>query len=90
MSVRFEEPAHHALRSAESLTEFTTALRARPGRWALLGQYGTPGVASTVAYDIRKGLMPAFAGGGFEAEARSMLGEYRVYVRYVGQAGGAR
>ncbi|MGW4222933.1 hypothetical protein ACWEG1_05700 [Streptomyces bauhiniae] len=83
-AIRFEEPAPLALRRPESLTAFATALQQRPNTWALLGKYGSPNVARQTAYTIRHSLLPAFAGGGYEAEARTMLGEYRVYVRYTG------
>ena len=85
--VRFESPAHDALRRPESLHAFIGALRARPGEWALLGQYGTAGTMRQAAYEVRQGLNLAFAGGGFEAQSRTMFGEHRVYVRFVG--GGA-
>ena len=87
MSIRFEAPAHHALRYPESLAAFAAALQDRSGEWALLGRYGTAGSMRQAAYEVRHGLRPAFVGGGFEAESRTMFGEHRVYVRYVG--GGA-
>lgn len=89
MTVRFDEPAHDALRTSDALAAFTAALRSRPGQWALLGRYRTPGVMRQTAYEIRHGHVKAFSEGGFEAEAHSMLGEYRVYVRYVGKGGAA-
>lgn len=82
--IRFEAPAHHAIRSSESLAAFAAALQGRAGAWALLGKYGTSGTARQAAYEVRRGLKPAFECGRFEAEARTMCGEYRVYVRYVG------
>ncbi|MFF9205103.1 hypothetical protein ACF1AE_25445 [Streptomyces sp. NPDC014986] len=90
MKIRFEEPAHHALRADQSIADFVAALRARPGQWALFGQYGTPGTMRQAAYEIRHGFAKGFAAAQFEAESRSMLGEYRVYVRYVGETGGDR
>jgi len=93
VTVRFEDPAHLAHRTVADIAVFIAALRARPGQWALLGKFSTPHVMRQAAYEIRhgtdKGFAKAFAAGGFEAEARSMLGEYRVYVRYVGETGGA-
>lgn len=88
VTVRFEEPACEPVRRVESRQVFADALRARPGEWALLGKYSTPGTMRQEAYRIRRALDPKdqpFApAGSFEADARSMLGEYRVYVRYVG------
>lgn len=86
IAVRFEEPAPHPLCRAESLTAFAAALRERPRVWALLGKYGTPGMAGQTAYLIRRSLKPGFTDGGYEAESRTLFGEYRVYARYVGGA----
>jgi hypothetical protein len=88
VAVRFEEPAHEPPRRVESRQVFADLLRARPGGWALLGKYATSGTARQSAYAVRNALDPKdqpFAPAGtFEAEARTMLGEHRVYVRYVG------
>lgn len=81
--IRFEEPAHDAYR--QSVAAFTAALRNKPGQWALFGKYTTAGSMRQGAYEIRHGIRPHFQGGGFQAEARTMLGEFRVYARYVGE-----
>ncbi|MFD0052981.1 hypothetical protein ACFVHR_04555 [Streptomyces sp. NPDC127168] len=83
-AIRFEEPAHQAMRSDASLTALIEALRTRPGTWALLGQYSTPGTMRQTAYEIRHGLRRHFAQGQFETESQTMFGEYRVYIRYSG------
>ncbi|MES9522397.1 hypothetical protein [Streptomyces capoamus] len=82
--IRFEEPAYQALRSDESLDALVNALKARPGKWALLGRYDTSGVMRQTAYEIRRGLRRHFSDGRFETESQTMLGEHRVYIRYVG------
>ena len=88
ITVRFDEPAYEPPRRVESRQAFADALRARPGEWALLGKYDTPGVMRQEAYAIRHVLDPKdqpFApAGSFEAISRSMCGEHRIYVRYVG------
>lgn len=88
ITVRFEEPAYEPFRRVESRRVFADQLRARPGGWALLGGYATSGTARQSAYEVRNALDPKdqpFApAGAFEAEARTMFGEHRVYVRYVG------
>lgn len=86
-TIRFEAPAPHPPRFAESLAAVAAALRARPGEWALLGRYSTSGAARQTAYEIRHGLHHAFTEGGFEAQAKTLCGEYRVYVRYAGGEG---
>jgi hypothetical protein len=92
IAIRFEEPANEPPRRVESRQMFADALRARPGQWALLGKHATSGTGRQSAYEIRNAIEPKdqpFApAGSFEAEARTMLGEHRVYVRYAG--GGAR
>lgn len=88
IAVRFESPAYEPFRRVESRQVFADALRARPGEWALLGKYSTPGVMRQEAYHVRQALdpkdQPFTPAGAFEAESQSMCGEYRVYVRYVG------
>lgn len=84
-SLRFESPAPQPPRLPESLTAVAAALRTRPGEWALLGRYGTSGMARQTAYEIRHGHLPAFR-GGFEAQAKTLFGEYRVYARHTGGA----
>lgn len=92
LEIRFEEPAAPILRSDESIAAFVAALQARPGDWALFGSESSPGCAGQRAYEIRHALRgggtrhfgPA---GAFDATAKTVIGEHRVYVRYVGRAG---
>lgn len=85
ITIRFEAPAPLVLRRSESLLEFAAALRERPAEWALFGRYATAGTARQGAYEIRRGMREAFRpAGAFEAESRTLCGEHRVYVRYVG------
>ncbi|MFJ5532380.1 hypothetical protein [Streptomyces sp. NPDC093261] len=92
MRVRFESLAPMAPRAREKRAAFADALRKRPGDWALLGQHADGTQARYDAYQIRNaelGRNEAFApAGSFEAEARTLMGEARVYVRYVGGGGG--
>lgn len=96
MEIRFESPTPPVLRSEESLMAFALALRSRPGEWALLGALSSANYARQRAYEIRNamqgGAAPFFGpAGAFEAQSRSLLGECRVYVRFVGTAqGGTR
>ncbi|MFE7972957.1 hypothetical protein [Streptomyces shenzhenensis] len=91
VTICFVEPAHDALRTPESRRAFAAALRSRPGVWALLGKYPTPGTMRQAAYEIRhasnrRTAQPFAPAGSFEAVSQSLGGEYRVYVRYVGGA----
>lgn len=65
----------------EIYREFTEALRAHPGQWAVYPRrLSSPSVASSTANAIRSGRVKAFAPAGqFEAAARKET----VYVRYV-------
>ncbi|WP_063735581.1 hypothetical protein [Streptomyces sp. RTd22] len=87
-TIRFDSPAPPVPRLPRSRAAFAAALRERSGEWALLGQHHTAGCARQDAYEIRRALRPANAAfgpaGEFEAEARTLGGEYRVYVRHVG------
>jgi hypothetical protein len=83
-TLRFEKPAPLIPFSVESRTEIAKALKLTPGRWALLGQRKVAGSARQDAYSVRNG-KPGWSmfGPGFEAEARTLFGEHRIYVRYV-------
>lgn len=90
VEVRFEPDSPMIPRTVKDRAAYADSLRTRPGVWALLGTHGTAGSARQGAYEIRVAAGPRNApftpAGSFEAEARTMLGEYRVYVRYVGGA----
>lgn len=66
---------------------FAEALRHNPGRIALLGATVNRRVAQQYAYRIRNAIpsMHMFTPAGhFEAEAKTMFGTTRIYVRYIG------
>jgi hypothetical protein len=87
-AARFEEPTPPAPHGAAARQAFADQLRTRPDTWALLGTYDNARTARTSAYHIRAAANPQnqpFAPAGtFEAEARSLCGESRVYVRFAG------
>ncbi|MCI3277465.1 hypothetical protein [Streptomyces cylindrosporus] len=87
--IRFESPAPHLpLPSAEMRDAFIAALRTRPGEWALIGQNRSPGAARQAAYALRNSLSPwtYLPGSLFETDCKTVIGEHRVYVRYMGDA----
>jgi len=60
-------------------------LRSRPGEWALAVTFEAGNLAAQIARLIRRADMTVFGpAGSFEATARKVDGEGRVYVRYVG------
>lgn len=82
------EPTGGPIPPLYARSAFATALKARPGHWALLGTHETAGSARQFALAIRKASSGAQAfapAGAYEAEMHTMLGgEHRIYVRYVG------
>lgn len=62
-------------------------LAANRGRWALVSVCRSQSTAGSTALMIRRSMMPSFHGRQFEAVARRVDGEFRVYARYVGEAG---
>lgn len=65
------------------------ALRANPGQWALVKVGSTAQAARNAAHQIRHGRIVAYQPAGqFDATSRTVSGEHRVYVRYVGAQGG--
>lgn len=70
-----------------ALDDVAAQLRATPGEWARIDTKQTKGAATARAQQIRTGSLRAFRPHGtFEAAARTVDGEHRVYARYVGQA----
>ncbi|MEU6725588.1 hypothetical protein ABZ917_17925 [Nonomuraea wenchangensis] len=88
--IRFEDPPPPLRTWAQSepfdYPRIASVLCKKPGRWALIGVVGTPLRASGAAHRIRAGLVETLAiRGAFDAVARSVDGEYRVYARYLGE-----
>lgn len=82
-AIRIDRPADPLPSTAPERHRIAWALREQPGEWFLLGAAGTPKSAQTHAWQIRTaGKGWAMFGDGFEAEARTMLGQYRVYARW--------
>ena len=64
--------------------EFAAAMRANPGRWALVGGPAKSGGSATL---IRAGKLSAYApAGSFEAKVRSRPdGKFDIYARFGGE-----
>lgn len=95
--ILFDDPSYPVPETLEEVREFADTCRRQPGRWALYGAMTAPG--STVrmtAYIIRKGghslrgkvyspkMFTFGPPGSFEAQTITMLGEHRIYARFVG------
>lgn len=61
-------------------------LRARPGEWAVVAVVGDAGKSGTTAAAVKRGVYAGMPKGEFEATARTVNGEHRVYARYIGGA----
>lgn len=63
------------------------ALRDDPERrWAMVGTYGSPGSAATMARLVKRGGVAALARvGRYEACSRTVDAEFCLYVRYLGE-----
>ena len=64
--------------------EAAAKLRAKPGTWAILCVVATLRRAQHLAWRIRDGRLVNFGKGKFEAVARTVDDEHRVYARYMG------
>lgn len=81
----FEEPPSRGPRGAWAY-EVVRQLRANPDAWARVAAFDKAERASATAYAIKNGLNRAWGSkGDFEAAARKVEGEHRVYARYVGE-----
>jgi hypothetical protein len=61
-------------------------MKARPMEWALVGKYGSSDSAASMARNIKLGKLEAYTpAGAFQATSRTVDGEPRVYVRFVGE-----
>lgn len=60
-------------------------LKANPGEWALVAVCPNPTTAASTARYIRNGKYKPL-GAGFDAVARTVDGEPRVYACYIGEA----
>ncbi|MFF9268597.1 hypothetical protein [Streptomyces rochei] len=81
---RFEEPPAPRYGRPSSHTEAAAKLRENPGKWGMVTICSTSGSSSSSARAIRKGVTKTWQpAGDFEAVARKVDGEHRVYARYM-------
>ncbi|MFB4265391.1 hypothetical protein [Nonomuraea sp. GTA35] len=90
--IRFENPPPVVTRWAKSVAldyeQIAEVLVAHPGEWAFVGVTATPTRAGGAAQRIRDGVVEALAiHGQFDAASRTVDGEYRVYAKFLGEAG---
>jgi hypothetical protein len=86
--IRFEDPPN--LRRHDN-TGISAALKAAPGRWAVVAVFDDNTGSRAYAGSMRRGARKAFRPAGtFEAASRLVDGENRVYARYVGEVSDGR
>lgn len=84
-AVRFEEPPSES-NAVHDWVAIASALKKRPNRWAIVAVCkNAPLAASTARYVRQSGYEALRLAGKFEAVARTVDGEYRVYARWVGE-----
>lgn len=65
-------------------SKIAAALRARPGEWAVVQRAATIGRAASAAQAIRSAKLSAYGPrGSYQAVARTVGAEHRVYARFV-------
>ena len=84
--MRTERPAMRTERPATKWSRIAADLQTNPGEWAIIDRRPDAHSASAAAHSIRMGVLKNMPRGEFEAAARKVDGEYRVYARYVGGA----
>src|SRR3954471_13743324 len=81
-----------AARSSRSLPHpqlaaFAAALRSRPGEWALYPRPLSSGSCTVTQQVIKQGQRSKWTPAGtFDATVRTVDGQRRLYVRYIGEA----
>lgn len=84
--VKFVEDVPRDNQRKYDWTAITAALRANPGKWAIIeadGVKGTNTAAQATSRNIRNGRIKGLAKGEFDAMTRGNT----VYARYVGKGG---
>lgn len=88
--IRWEDPPEeHGNAKAKQPSKFqpiVDALRAEPGRWAVVVEGKSPGTCGGLAWRIRSGVGPFAPARSFEAKVVGPAGgqSSKVYARYIG------
>ena len=86
----FEEPppAARGARHRSAHTGYAAQMREHPGQWARIVVANSRAAADSLAYQVKTGRLRAYLpSGSYEAVARTINGEHRVYARYIGEGG---
>lgn len=88
-AVRFEDPPSgpEMDRASYDWTAIAAALKKRPLRWAIIATCTNSNLSAVMARYVRTSTYtPLREAGKFEAVARTVDGEHRVYARWVGES----
>lgn len=78
-------PRRRTTEATQNHKEVADLLKTRPGTWRYILSYSAATTAGSVAQSIRTGHTSAWApAGSFDAVARTVDGQHRVYARYIG------
>jgi len=81
----FEDLPPAGRTSVQETRAAAQALREHPGQWARVRTFAGSAGSRKYAYAIKHGVPAAWRpAGAFDATARAVDGEFRVYARYVG------
>jgi hypothetical protein len=85
--LKFEDPPPPK-RAPRGFEEIAQKLKDSPGKWAVIAVYPDRSGAGSQRMRVTRGLTrPWQPAGDFEATARAIDGEYRLYARYMGDGG---
>jgi hypothetical protein len=83
--LRWEEPPARRNGVVRDWVAIAADLKAQPGEWAIIAVCVNQPLAGQTARQVRDSSYAALRDGRYEAKARSVDGEHRVYARYVGE-----
>jgi hypothetical protein len=83
--VQWEAPPPRRWGAVHDWQAIAKELKAWPGEWALVAVCASQTTAASTARYIRAGKYKPLS-SGFEATARTVDGEARIYARYIGEA----
>ena len=87
MALHFEDPPpSRQFAPRTDHVAVAAELKAHPGQWAIISRHRTAAAAATAAGRIKCGFPAAYKpAGAFDAVARTVNGEHRMYAMYRGE-----
>lgn len=85
--ISWEEPPRRRAEARYDWPDIAADLQSKPGAWAHALTCDTREIAGVTAKNIRESHYQALHGHRYDAKARTVDGEFRVYACYLGPAG---